>query len=188
LDSGLIKARNQLNGNFENIADVEVLDKTNPLIKDMVRFYFRPKTPAQYHFLKQEVLLVFDWCLLESNALISPQNAAKNKVKLINLSKVNAEKLVLDSMNFELTFSEGFYSNYPSYDASTITAFRNAELLIPKEYKLTPSNLRTVIFSNPDLFQKFSLYYESKQSTLDYYQLYGKVVIDKSFFNDNKNQ
>lgn len=144
INDGMLFARgNLLNHMYNDNASSEIINITNTDIKNYVRFYFRPKTPTQYHNegykpvdcrnqkykdadIPVPIFFVFEACEMLSlpYALYSEKSLASPQSELIN-----------DIESFKKFDFYKIYSGGP-YQKKDIKLYRHAELVVPNQCDL----------------------------------------------------
>lgn len=151
LTDGMLYCRNHKNlknCDVHDNASPEVINHTNELVKDYVRFYFRPKTPTQYRnegILSEDtiinsnlhahcpipVFLVFD-----INAILNKPNSYFSHESLASSNKVDIFNTPQDLSR--APFEHIYHFNYISEeeDKQLIIKRRHAEILVKKACNL----------------------------------------------------
>jgi len=160
LSCGYLYSRNyatSLNVLKTDNASQDVLGNTEDLVKDYVRFYFRPKTPTYYHWegyhqkgvrynnetgvnISLPILLLFD---LES--LLSDKQTMFNGIKASgNIRNVNLKQgcQAFSELKFEKIYHDGATGL-----GGSIINYRHAEILYPHKYPISQS-LKWIVCRN----------------------------------------
>ena len=173
-------------------ASSKVIDITNSLVKEFVRFYFRPLTPTQYHNegykhrdirydqdnnanVPVPIFFLFDLekLLQHSDTFVSPKSLALN----------SAEFITSDSELFSKLPFEKIYHNYPTKD-SEIKRFRQAEIVCLNQIQI--DGILSYIARRNEI-EKISFLCELNAISRDLYNKYEKrvYVINHNMFYNN---
>ncbi len=160
LTDGSLISRNQLDASVEDYKDCasdDVIGITNSFVKDYVRFYFRPRSPTQFHTegIKTVNELKFKdahcplpyFFLFDSietsllpGVLFSNMNCSRSEVEFGN------DVTFLESLNFDEIYFKGGYNSslHPMRQY-----YKSTEVLVPSPLGL-PSNIRIIARSQAE--------------------------------------
>lgn len=157
LESGKLLSRNEVARRklpFVDCASQEVLDCTDPELKDYVRLYFGPRTPTQYRnegirpvgqrqldaHCPVPVFLLFD-----SRSILTRSVCEFSDVSgASQIASIGCDAQFLKSLPFRKIYHRDAYDIVANYD---IKLHRHAEVLIPGELDL--SDLRYIFCRSP---------------------------------------
>lgn len=169
-------------------ASTNVIGNTDDRIKEYVRFYFRPKTPTQYHnegFKLESAEDSLDahcplpvFLLVDLISLLNADECSFSEISLArkNTNLMNSGQDFLD-LPFEKIYHKGRIDTKVKED---IIAHRQAEIVIPNEYDISNSLMKIMVRS---FAEKQTLINSLPLQMRDEYE--PKIYIDsrKNFFN-----
>lgn len=169
LSQDKLLSRNDAKGLFIDIADQDVIVRTNEFVKSKVRFYYKENTPTLYHFNRTSnelVTLIFDFSLVnEYTVYFADGNAASKHTKFYGL--------IEDAINIDWkrVFERGpIYDDFGKYD---IIRKRNAELLVCGPVNIS-KYLKKIVVKTKELKEKiendFPQYKNITYVDLHYYE------------------
>lgn len=179
LNSGYFMCRNKAT-NFKDIANKEIIDKSQEYIKNYVRFYYSSTALTYYNFKSnnphQIVFLIFDWKVATiKGTLVANGNAASSYTQIQNIiDYLYNDKLKID-------WDTVFDSNIP-FDENEFVYYetkrkRNTELLVPGQIELK-KYLKKIVFESQKQMDMF--YNNNEISNLDYYKSIS--IVDEGYF------
>ncbi|SFC10290.1 protein of unknown function [Alkalibacterium subtropicum] len=194
LNDGRLLSRNQAirEGKMKSDnASQKVIDQTNPEYKDYVRFYFRPKSPTQYHnegFKTREQLEISElgaqcavpvFLLLDIRKLLSQPECLFTETSLAGSGPVS---LYSTPEEFKkLPFDKIYHDRALSHDEKrSIIGHRHAEIIVPNSLPLdeylmkivvrTPAEKETLLaLMSEDLREKYEKYVQIDTSNVIFF-------------------
>lgn len=152
LSDGAIYSRKQIQSSGKlrvDSASLGVISNTPDFVKDCVRFYFRPKTPTQYHaegiYSKARlstskfpdahcpvpIFLLFD----SAEVLTRHDSRFSDGCLGSSSAKILSTAVDLEQLPWKLIYHNSYF-NPSTYEGSEIVLRRNAEVIVPKRMGL----------------------------------------------------
>jgi len=190
MDDGYVTGRKNNSHIISDIANQEVINKTNNYVKKCARFYFYKNTPTYYHFNESHpndlIYLVFDWAIFSFNsAIIYDGNPAVPRTRcmstrdylLYNRDLIDWEN-VLSRAPFKL---DEDCSDEEFEEKRECIRKRNAELDIDGNVSL--DYLNKIILKDENQVNVFYDFLDSNGIKPNIIKMISaKVIIDSSYF------